>query len=417
MSSDSIRVTGGRVTERTKPDIEMNLCQSWARRGVFSLLDRIRDGTVVIEQGDERFEFGSGNPRARITILDPACYKQFLHGGDIGAARSYMEGRWEVDDLTELVRVFVRNRQLMHEDKPAYAWLLRPFQRLIHKLRKNTPGNSRDNIRAHYDLGNEFFRQFLDPTMNYSCAVFEAGDEDLETASVRKMDLICDKLNLSADDHLLEIGTGWGGLTLHAAKEYGCEVTTTTLSEEQYEYTRRRVAGEGLSDRVTVLNKDYRELEGTFDKLASVEMIEAVGHQYFDTFFQQCVDRLTRDGRMVIQSITISSHIYESYRESTDFIRHFIFPGGCLPSLKAIMNSLEAVTDFSVKDVESIGDDYVTTLRRWRHRFNRNIQDIEELGFDEQFQRMWNYYLSYCEGGFEEGMIDNHQIVFTRPGG
>jgi cyclopropane-fatty-acyl-phospholipid synthase len=415
MSSDSIRVSGGRLTARSDGTKPMSFCQSLARRGVFALLDRLEEGTVVIEQGNDRHRFGSGQPRATITVIDPACYKQFFHGGDIGAARAYREGRWDVDDLIDLVRIFVRNRAVFMDKRPGYVWLLEPFQRIKHLLRRNTPGNSRDNIRAHYDLGNDFFRQFLDDTMNYSCAMFDDDEEELERASRRKMDVLCEKLRLSEEDHLLEIGTGWGSLTLHAATEYGCRVTTTTLSEEQYEYTRRRVAAEGLSDRVTVLNDDYRELEGEYDKLISVEMIEAVGHDYLETFFETCARRLRPDGRMVLQAITMRNDLYESYRCSTDFIRHFIFPGGCLPSMDAMTDAMASATNFSIKDVESIGRDYVTTLRRWRDRYRENLDQIKELGFDEQFNRMWEYYLAYCEGGFIEGSIDNHQMVLTKP--
>ncbi|HBO45638.1 MAG TPA: SAM-dependent methyltransferase, partial [Planctomycetaceae bacterium] len=286
---------------------------------------------------------------------------------------------------------------------------------IAHRLRRNTASGSRRNIAAHYDLGDEFFSLFLDETMAYSCAIFPRPDSTLREASVAKFDRICRKLRLMPADHLLEIGSGWGGFALHAAREYGCRITTTTISRKQYAYTRRLVEAAGLSNRVTVLDLDYRDVRGSFDKLVSIEMIEAVGHEYFDTFFRVCSERLTPNGMMLLQAIVIPDERFERYRRSVDFIQRYIFPGGCLPSLEAIRQSIRRATDFELSHVEDITVHYADTLSFWRRQFQTNLAQVRALGFSDEFIRTWEFYFCYCEGGFRERAIRDVQILLSKP--
>jgi cyclopropane-fatty-acyl-phospholipid synthase len=295
------------------------------------------------------------------------------------------------------------------------ARLLSPLHRIAHLLRRNTASGSRRNISAHYDLGNDFFSLFLDETMAYSCAIFSRADSSLYEASVTKFDRICRKLELTADDHVLEIGSGWGGFAIHAAQRYGCRVTTTTISPRQHEFTRRQVEAAGLGERVTVLCEDYRALTGSYDKLVSIEMIEAVGHEYFDTYFRVCSDRLKPDGMMLLQAIVIPDQRYDRYRRSADFIQRYIFPGGCLPSIGAICRSLGRATDLRLFHLEDITPHYAETLAQWRQRFGANLDRIGKLGFSEDFLRTWEFYFCYCEGGFRERVIGDVQVLLTKP--
>ena len=304
------------------------------RRVVWGRLENLDHGRLVIDDGGNRQEFGrcgEDSLTANIEIRDPRFYRHLVFGGSLGAAEGYIRGYWTCDNLVDLVRIFCRNAAASAGLEGGPARILNAASRIGHWLKRNTPSGSRRNIAAHYDLGNDFFSLFLDETMAYSCAIFPRAESTLHEASVAKFDRICQKLALTADDHVLEIGTGWGGFALHAAKEYGCRITTTTISRKQYEYTRQQVAAAGLSDRVTVLCEDYRALTGSFDKLVSIEMIEAVGHQYFDAFFRVCSERLKPHGMMLLQAIVIPDQRYDRYRRSVDFIQRYIFPGGCLP--------------------------------------------------------------------------------------
>jgi cyclopropane-fatty-acyl-phospholipid synthase len=313
------------------------------------------------------------------------------------------------------VRIFCRNAAVSAGFESGPARLLSPLARIGHWLRRNTLVGSRRNIAAHYDLGNEFFRLFLDDTMAYSCAIFPRPDSSLGEASRAKFDRICRKLALTADDHLLEIGTGWGGFALHAATHYGCRVTTTTISRKQYEYARQQAAAAGLADRIAVLDHDYRRLSGTFDKLVSIEMIEAVGSQFFDTFFGVCCQRLKPEGAMLLQAITIPDQRYERYRRSVDFIQKYIFPGGCLPSLGAICGSAGRASDFQLTHLEDLTPHYAETLARWRQRFFAQLDEIRAQGFSDEFIRTWEFYFCYCEGAFRERAIGDVQVLLTRP--
>ncbi len=404
------------VQEGSQPS--RRLCSEVLRRVVWSRLRSLQDGQIITEDGGERFACGHGGKgilTARILIRDARFYRYLVFGGSLGAAEAYIRGYWECDDLVGLVRILCRNAGVSSNLESGAVRLLSPLNILAHRLRRNTRSGSRRNIMAHYDLGNEFFSLFLDETMAYSCAIFPHADSTLEEASKAKFDRICRKLELTADDHVLEIGSGWGGFALHAAKCYGCRVTTTTISPRQFEYTRGQVEAAGLQDRIAVLGEDYRDLRGTYDKLVSIEMIEAVGHEYFDTYFRACSDRLKPDGMMLLQAIVIPDQRYDRYRRSADFIQRYIFPGGCLPSLGAICGSVKRGTDLYLFHLEDITPHYAETLARWRQRFEANRTRVADLGFDETFMRTWEYYFGYCEGGFRERVIGDVQILLTKP--
>jgi cyclopropane-fatty-acyl-phospholipid synthase len=327
-----------------------------------------------------------------------------------------VDGLWECDDLVALTRIAALNVSALDRLRRVLAPALIPVQRWARWLARNTPVRSRRRIAAHYDLGNELFALFLDRTMMYSCAVFERPQASLEDASLAKLERVCAKLELRPQDHLLEIGTGWGGLAMYAAERYGCHVTTTTISREQHSYACARVHEAGLEDRVTVLLQDYRELRGRYDKLVSIEMIEAVGWQYFPTYFRQCSELLADDGAMLLQAITIDDRAYHVEKAGRSFINTYIFPGGCLPSLEIIARSLARVTDLRQVHLEDITEHYATTLQRWRERFVDASERVAELGYDERFRRLWELYLSYCEGGFRERRIQDVQLLLAKPG-
>jgi len=381
-------------------------------------LKKLDDGRLVIEEGAGRRAFGrpgEGSPAVRIEIRDPRFYRHLVFGGSLGAAEAYIRGYWSCNDLVGLVRIFSRNAAVAGRLERGPARLLGAAARIAHGWRRNTPSGSRRNIAAHYDLGNEFFALFLDETMAYSCAVFPRAESTLHEASVAKFDRIGRKLDLKPDDHVLEIGSGWGGFAIHAAREFGCRITTTTISRKQYEYTRQQVEAAGLADRVTVLCEDYRKLEGAYDKLVSIEMIEAVGHQYFDAYFRVCSERLKPHGMMLLQAIVIPDQRYDRYRRSADFIQRYIFPGGCLPSPGAICRSLGRATDLQLFHLEDITRHYAETLARWRQRFAANRDRLRRLGFSEEFLRTWDFYFCYCEGGSRERVIGDVQVVLTKP--
>ena len=391
---------------------------SLARQLVFARLATVREGLLRIREGDEVQAFGTERTGidAGITVLDPAFYAELAFGGSVGAGESYMLGHWRTDNLTALMRLMLRNRQAMDAMETGLARLSAPLRLAAHWLHRNTRSGSRRNIAAHYDLGNEFFRLFLDETMMYSCALFERPDATLAAASTAKLDAVCRKLSLGPRDHVLEIGTGWGGFALHAARRYGCRVTTTTISPSQFELARERVRGAGLEDRVTVLLEDYRDLGGTFDKLVSIEMIEAVGHRHFGAFFRQCAARLAPHGRMLLQSITIADRHYARARDEVDFIKRYIFPGGCVPAVSALAAAMAEASDLRIVQLEDIGPHYATTLARWRENFLGNLDGVRALGYPEPFIRMWEFYLCYCEAGFAERTLGTVQMLLTREG-
>jgi cyclopropane-fatty-acyl-phospholipid synthase len=385
-----------------------------ARLVVTHLLERISDATVVITDDHGERRYGAGTPEVNVQIHDPRVYSALLRGGSSGLGETYVEGWWDCDDLTTLVRVLVRNMSWISGHLDRWARTTAPLLAPLRALSGVDKKKDRENIRAHYDIGNDFFELMLDETMSYSCAFFDDPSVSLADASRAKIDRICRKLDLGPKDHLVEIGTGWGGLAIHAASKYGCRVTTTTISDAQFDYATRRVANAGLADRVVVLNQDYRDLTGVYDKLVSVEMIEAVGWRQLDTFFSTCASLLRPDGVMGLQAIVIDDRSYERTKRSSDFIKDQIFPGGFLPSLEAMINSTSKHTDLRVLDVEDIGRHYAETLSRWRENLRVHAEAVALLNLGERFHRLWSLYLSYCEGAFLERHISDVQMIFAR---
>ncbi|WP_295799186.1 cyclopropane-fatty-acyl-phospholipid synthase family protein [uncultured Microbulbifer sp.] len=391
-----------------------------ARKLVLRKFRELETGCLVVEelQGG-RYTFGQPEAQARIhakiLVRDQSLYAQVLLNGSIGAGESFMQGAWSSPDLVAVVRLMVANMSLLDDMDSRWSFAHKAFLRVLHQFNSNSKNGSRRNIAAHYDLGNDFFKLFLDPTMLYSSAVFPTEAASLHQASLHKLEKICEKLQLTERDHLLEIGTGWGGMAVHAAKHYGCRVTTTTISREQYEYAKAWVEKEGLEKRVTLLMQDYRDLEGQFDKIVSIEMVEAVGYQYYRNFFSRCSRLLKDDGLMVMQAITIQDQRFHSYRKQVDFIQRYIFPGGCLPSNQIIAHHVAADTDMQIVALEDITHHYARTLRAWREAFFNNIEAVRRQDFDESFINMWDFYLCYCEGGFLERVISTAQFVFAKP--
>ena len=339
---------------------------------------------------------------------------RLLTGGSIGAAELFIDKAWETPNLTAVIQVFARNMDALDKLERKVAWLTFPINKYRHWANRNHKAQAKKNISAHYDLGNELYTRFLDTNMQYSSALFLQGNETLEQAQLNKMDRLCRKLELKPTDHLLEIGTGWGGLAIFAAQNYGCQVTTTTISEEQYQYVAERIKSLGLEDRITLLKEDYRDLTGQYDKLVSVEMIEAVGKRYLPGFFQVCNDRLKQNGLMCIQAITIADQRYASYSRSVDFIQKHIFPGGFLPSLSLMTDLFKKETSLVVRDVRDFGESYAKTLAAWRDRFNGRAGELEQFGYDARFSRLWNYYFGYCEGGFLEKTVSVVQVTASK---
>ena len=353
---------------------------------------------------------------ATIEIYDATFYRHVAANGSVGAGEAYMSGCWQCDDLVSLMRMLVRNRDLLDAMEGGPARLAGMAMRAWHALRKNTRDGSRRNIAAHYDLGNDFFRLFLDENLMYSSAIYANETETLEVASTRKLDRICRKLDLRAEDRVVEIGTGWGGFALHAAARFGCHVTTTTISREQFDLARERVQAAGLGERVTVLLDDYRDLHGRFDKLVSIEMVEAIGHHYLRDYFGKVGALLKPDGMALIQAITIEDHRYEQALRAVDFIKRYIFPGSFIPSVSAMASAIARSSDLKLFHCEDIGPSYALTLAAWRERFHRRIADVRALGYDDRFLRMWSFYLAYCESGFRERSTGNVQMLLTKPG-
>jgi len=389
------------------------------RAGVLSRLEPLAQGSLTLEEPGGALHFGTAGSGldCHVVLNEPAAfYRALALRGSIGAAESYMRGEWDSPDLTSVIRLLVRNRSLFDSMETGLARVSAPLLKLYHRLRPNTHGGARSNIAAHYDLGNAFFALFLDSNLMYSSAVFEYDDMTLEQASHAKLVRICNKLQLGPEHHVLEIGSGWGGFALHAARAQGCRVTTTTLSEEQHRLASERVRDAGLEGQVTVLLQDYRDLCGEYDRLVSIEMIEAVGHRFYPAFFHACQERLKPDGLMLLQAITIEEHRYARALREVDFIQRYIFPGSCIPSVHALMNAVARASDLRLVHLEDIGLHYAETMRHWRERFRERLDSVRRLGYPETFIRMWEFYLCYCEGGFRERSISDVQMLFARPG-
>jgi cyclopropane-fatty-acyl-phospholipid synthase len=394
--------------------------EKFAREVVFKMLGKLQVGSLTLHEGPLRHHFGqegkAQEPQAEVHIHNPAMYTKMLAGGSIGAGEAYIKEYWSSPAPVEVMRLFSANLAVLEGFEERQSVLVKLTLKLAHWFNRNTRKGSQENIAAHYDLGNDFFRLFLDPTMMYSSAIFSDSAMTLEAASEAKLDELCQQLELQPDDHLLEIGTGWGGMAIHAAKYFGCHVTTTTISKEQYEHACARVKSEGLEDKITLLCEDYRNLTGQYDKLVSIEMIEAVGHEFYQSYFQMCTDLLKPDGKMVIQAITVADQRYKSARDEVDFIKRYIFPGGCLPSIAVMAGHIARDTDMQIVHLRDITEDYATTLEHWRERFLANLDAVRGMGFSEEFLRMWEFYLCYCEGGFRERIIGTVQLALAKPG-
>jgi cyclopropane-fatty-acyl-phospholipid synthase len=385
-----------------------------ARALVLRVLARMRHGSLTIVEGGRRHELGSGPPHAMVHVASPRAWRALLRGSR-GLAESYVDGLWDSPDVVAVIRVAARNAGALDRARQRLTPLREPYQRARGALARNTPRRSRRDVSAHYDLGNELFSLMLDPTMMYSSAYFDRDGMTLEQASIAKLELVCSKLDLGPEDHVLEIGTGWGGFAVYAAATRGCRVTTTTISREQHAHARARVAEAGVGSLVTVLADDYRDLRGQYDKLVSIEMVEAVGWKDFGTFFERCADLLADDGAMLLQAITIDDRAYAVERASKSFIRTHIFPNGCLPSVEVISRCVARRTDLRMLHLEDFGLDYAETLRRWRANFERDPERLAALGYDERFRRLWRMYLCYCEAGFAERRIGVAQAVLAKP--
>jgi cyclopropane-fatty-acyl-phospholipid synthase len=404
------------ITGRTSA---FGFLQKLMRKAIFNRLAGIHHGklTVIDSLGSTQFGYQSCDiPNVEIEVLDGNFYMDIAISGSVGAGESYILGYWRCNNMVDLIRLMLRNRHVLDEmDSAVVTWFKNWINRFLHLFNRNTLAGSRRNIAAHYDLGNDFFSLFLDESMMYSAAIFPHPRATLKEAARVKLDRICQKLQLNPGDHVLEIGSGWGGFAIHAAKHYGCRVTTTTISGEQYELTCKKVRQADLHDRITVLKKDYRDLDGQFDKLVSIEMIEAIGHEYLDNYFAHCSSLLKDNGQMLLQAITIADQRYEQARQDVDFIKKYIFPGGFLPSIAAMSDAIARVTDTRIFHLEDIGPHYALTLNQWRHGFIQKQKEVLLQGFGQDFIRMWDFYLCYCEGAFLEHVIGTVQLLLIKP--
>ncbi|MGK4473872.1 class I SAM-dependent methyltransferase [Aeromonas molluscorum] len=404
--------------ELVQSPTSMTFIDRWARDLVLGLLPRLEQGHLLLRDGERRLSFGdpAAELQTELVVQDPSFYRRLLLGGSIAAGETWVEGLWTSPDPVALVRLLVRNMTLLDKLERRLSWLSFPFNKVRHWINRNTLTGSRSNIAAHYDLGNRLYQGFLDSQMQYSSAIYPHAEASLEAAQEAKLRTICERLELGPDDHLLEIGTGWGGLAIYAARHYGCRVTTTTISQAQHDYACDWIAREGLGDRITLLLEDYRKLEGTFDKLVSIEMIEAVGHAFLPDYFRQLSRLLKPGGRLLIQAITIADQRHAQYVRSVDFIQRYIFPGGCLPSVSQMAGLIAKETDMQLVRLHDHGHHYARTLAHWRERFLALAPELPKLGYSQDFMRLWHFYFAYCEGGFWERAISLVQLEAAKPG-
>lgn len=394
-----------------------NILHRLARALVFNQLRKIKIGHIAIIEGPKKFSFGKkGKLNITLTVHDPRFYGALAFGGSIGVSEAFMQKFWTVSDLTKLIRIMAINQNTMDRLEGLFNLFLKPLLKYLHYLNQNSVKGSQINISKHYDLGNDFFSLFLDSTMMYSSAVFRSPQDSLYKGSIHKLETICQGLELTSQDHIIEIGSGWGGFAIYAAQNFGCKVTTTTISKEQYKYVKQKIKDLKLSHKITVLFSDYRHLKGQYDKLVSIEMLEAVGYQYYDTYFNVCSQLLKPHGLAFIQTITIADQRYEKSKRSVDFIQRYIFPGSCIPSITALQNSISKSSDLKIYSIQDIGEHYAKTLALWREGFFKNLKQVKALGFDDTFIRMWHFYLSYCEGVFKEKVISDIHLKLIKPG-
>ena len=384
---------------------------------VLNLLDKIQGASIeLIETNHISINGQRGaDLRGQLVVHDTGFYKDLITGGSIGAAEAFLDGKWTSPNLTRLVQVMARNQAQLDALESKMQWLAKLKNLLIKRKNINTEQGSKRNILAHYDIGNELYERFLDNSMLYSCAIYNEQAQSLSQAQQNKMRTICERLELAEGEHVLEIGTGWGGLAIFMAQEYGCKVTTTTISEAQFAFAQQQIIALGLTDKITLLKQDYRKLSGEYDKLVSIEMIEAVGHEYLGAFFETCSGLLKPSGKMLIQAITIADSRYDKYRKGVDFIQKYIFPGGCLPSIAVMTAQLAQRTDLVVHEIQDIGLHYARTLHDWRLAFEDSWDELKSLGYSEEFKRLWLFYFSYCEGAFRERVISTHHLVARKP--
>jgi len=388
------------------------------KSGLQKKFKNLKTGHISVNDGDETFTFGdsSSDEKVSVDIHSQEFYVMTGSGGALGIAEAYVAGYWSSDDVVKLFQIIIRNRDILLSLEKGFAKLVKPINKMIHRGRQNTLKGSKENILAHYDLSNDFYKLWLDPSMTYSCAFFNNDSVTLEEASIEKLDRICRKLDLSEDDSVLEIGTGWGSFSIHAAKNYGCKVTTTTISDAQFDYARSRIKDEGLESKITLINKDYRDLDGKYDKIVSIEMIEAVGYEYIPHYFSKLSSLLKNNGLVALQGITYNDQNFEVYKDSVDFIKKYIFPGSCLISIAQIIDVIKKDTDLAMVDFEDITKHYAVTLNRWRKNFMDVIPKVKEMGYSQAFINMWEFYFLYCEAGFSERNIGDVQMIFAKSG-
>ena len=425
-STNSVTSTGSMLNKAAQPIQEEKLkvgrLNSLCRSAVLNQLTGLRAGSLTIHDPIETVNFvgNEPGPAAVIRIHDFEAYKDIALGGSIGAAEAFMTQDWSSDNLTDVVRVMSLNMDVLESMEGGLTRLMMPLMRFTHWLNRNTAKGAQRNIAAHYDLGNDFFELFLDPTMMYSSGIFPAENSSMREASENKMRIICERLDLKSTDHVVEIGTGWGSMAMFMASKYGCRVTTTTISKEQYHYAQERIKERGLESQITLLLEDYRTLptmyaSNKFDKLVSVEMIEAVGHQYYDEYFATIDQLLKPEGLALIQAITIEDHRFKQATRRVDFIQKYIFPGSCIPSISAINDSVKNSARLRLIEQQDYAEHYARTLNKWHQKLLKNWSTINKLGYDETFLRMWRFYLSYCEGGFAERAIGVSHLLFAKP--
>ena len=412
MNLDSVKDMSKKITQRNK----ISILNNFFKKNVLKNFRNIKVGFIKINDGNDIFKVGNKDDmlKCSISIESPDFYSFIGSGGTLGATEAYAAGLWNCSDLVVLTQIMIRNQELMVNLDSGLAKLFIPINKLIHYKKRNTVLGSKKNILAHYDLGNDFYRLWLDDTMTYSCAYFSNEKTSLEQASEKKLDMICKKLKLNKNDSVLEIGTGWGSFSIHAAQNYGCNITTTTISDEQYDFAVSRIKKLGLSEKINVIKKDYRLLEGKYDKIASIEMIEAVGHKNVPTYFKKVSSLLKNGGVFAMQGITYNDQNFDTYKKSVDFINKYIFPGSCLIAISQISDIVKNNTKFNFTDLEDITIHYAKTLNIWRRNFLSKTKEIKDMGFSDSFIRLWEFYFTYCEAGFEEKNIGDYQFVFTK---
>lgn len=398
---------------------ENSILDNFFRKQFLKKISILKNGYIVLETKNETFKIG--NPKddlkCNFKVNDDSFFTLLATAGLNGAAEAYALGLWKCDDLVKLIQILIRNQNAMNRLDNGLATLIKPINKLIHRQRKNTLTGSKKNILAHYDLSNEFYSLWLDETMTYSCGIFSEKSTTLKEASILKIESLLDNLEISENDTILEIGTGWAGCALHAAKKYKCNVVTTTISDSQYDYAKKKIFDNDLSEKITLLKQDYRNLQGSYDKIISIEMIEAVGHQNIPYYFKKISDLLTEKGLFSLQGITYNDQKFDTYKNSVDFINKYIFPGACLISLSQVTEVCKKYTNLILTDLKDITPHYATTLNIWRKNFLSKREEIKNLGFSENFIRLWEFYLVYCEAGFLERNIGDYQFLFTKKEG